>query len=192
MQIKTHIGVSVDGYISSADGLPAILSMPGFEGNASYGHPEFIADCHAVVMGRNTFEPALSAPSWPWPGLRVFVLTTRPLPEGTPAGVVAAADPAKLLDLMRAADLPGDVHLIGGQQAIAAFRGIGALGSLGVVTLPILLGDGVRLTPPASDPQFLRLGSSRTFPDGAVEHIYTLTADQPLTARNKEIAQWTP
>src|SRR5487761_874489 len=150
MQIKTHIGVSVDGFISSADGLPAILSMPGFEGDRSYGHPEFIAGCSAVVMGRTNFEPALGAPDWPWPGLRVFVLTTRPLPEGTPADVVAAASPAKLLDLMRAANPSADVHLVGGQQTIAAFRAIGALDYLGVVTLPILLGDGVRLTPASS------------------------------------------
>jgi dihydrofolate reductase len=177
MQIRTHIGVSVDGFISSADGLPAILAMPGFASGVSHGHPEFIADCSAVVMGRTTFEPALGSPDWPWPDLQVFVLTKRPLPEGTPADVVSAADPSTLLKLMRSANLPGDVHLVGGQQTIQAFRDIGALASLGIVLLPILLGDGVRLTPPGSAAQPLHLESSRAFPDGSVEHSYSPAAE---------------
>jgi dihydrofolate reductase len=104
------------------------------------------------------------------------VLTSQPLPSGTPADVVTAAKPAELLDLMRERDFTGDVHLVGGQQTIEAFRGIDALDVLGIVTLPILLCEGTRLTPPAGDQQFLRLESTRTFPDGAVEQIYTLAA----------------
>lgn len=176
MRIKTHIGVSLDGFITSADGLPAVLTMPTFETGRSHGLPDFLAQCGAVVMGRNTFEPAVGSPTWPWPGLRVFVLTTRPLPAGTPEHVVSAPSPEKLLELMRAADFDGDVHLVGGQRTIDAFRGIGALDSFGVVLLPILLGDGMRLTPAGSAPQHLRLESSRTLEDGSVEHSYTLAA----------------
>src|SRR6266568_6613922 len=40
--------------------------------------------CDTVVMGRTTFLPALGAPSWPWPGLQVYVLTSHPLPAHTP------------------------------------------------------------------------------------------------------------
>ena len=54
-------------------------------------------------MGRNTFLPALGAGQWPWPGLQVYVLTTRPLPDRHPADVIAAPDPAALpLRLLRA------------------------------------------------------------------------------------------
>ncbi len=173
MKIKTHIGVSLDGYISTPDGWPAILTSPDFASGTSHGHPEFIADCGAVVMGRNTFEPALGSPSWPWPGLQVFVLTSRPLPSNAPSDVVSAGTPEELLELMRDADFDGDVHLVGGQQTIEAFRSIGALDSLGLVVLPILIGGGVRLTPEGSAQEPFRLESSRTFPDGSVEHIYS-------------------
>jgi dihydrofolate reductase len=173
MRIRTHIAVSVDGFIASPDGLPTILTAPDFESGLSHGHPEFIADCGAVVMGRTTFEPAAGSPHWPWPNLRVFVLTSRPLPEGTPAEVVSAADPAELLRLMRDADFAGDVHVVGGQQTIQAFRDIDALDELGVVVMPILLGDGLRLTPDKSKTTPLRLTGTRTFPDGSVEHLYT-------------------
>jgi dihydrofolate reductase len=149
MRIKTHIGVSLDGHISTPDGWPAILTSPDFESGRSHGHPEFIAGCGAVVMGRNTFEPAVGS-----------------------SHLVAADKPAELLELMRAADFTGDVHLVGGQRTIDAFREIGALDSFGVVTLPILLGDGTRLTPLGSVRESLVLESSRTFGDGSVEHIY--------------------
>lgn len=172
MKIKTHIGVSLDGFISTADGYPAILASPEFGPGTSHGHPEFIADCGAVVMGRTTFEPALGSPTWPWPDLRVFVLTSRPLPANAPSDVVSAGTPEELLELMHGADFDGDVHLVGGQQTIQAFRGIGALDSLGVIILPILIGDGVRLTPAGSETELFHLASSRTFPDGSVEHTY--------------------
>jgi hypothetical protein len=61
---------------------------------------------------------------------------------------------------------------IAGPDGWPAIRGIGALDSFGVVTLPILLGDGMLLTPPGSARQPLALESSRTFPDGSVEHVY--------------------
>jgi hypothetical protein len=62
------MGVSADGYVSTDDGVPALAIMPGFESGVSPGFPEFIQGCDAVVMGRNTFVPALGAPQWPWPG----------------------------------------------------------------------------------------------------------------------------
>lgn len=176
MQIRTHIGVSVDGFVAARDGRPALLSMPDFAPGRSHGLPEFIAGCGAVAMGRTTLEPALGAPGWPWPGLAVYVLTSRPLPPGLPVEVTTAPSAARLLELMRAGDFDGDVHLVGGPRTIAAFREIGALGRLEVVVLPILLGDGVPLSPPGSPPLRMTLESQRSFPDGAVELAYSPAA----------------
>lgn len=52
MQIKTHLGVSVDGYISTPEGWPVLLSMPRFAGRTSHGLPEFLVGCRAALMGR--------------------------------------------------------------------------------------------------------------------------------------------
>lgn len=172
MRIRTHLGVSVDGFVASADGRPTLLSMPDFVPGESHGYPEFIVDCDAVVMGRTTFDPALAAPSWPWSGLQVYVLSSRALPSGLPAEVTSAPTASELLELMRARGSDGDVHLVGGPRTIQAFREIGALGRLEVVVLPILLGDGVPLSPRGSAPLRLGLESQRMLPGGSVELAY--------------------
>jgi dihydrofolate reductase len=124
-------------------------------------------------MGRATFEPALDAPNWPWPGLDVFVLTSTPLPAGAPAEIVTGADPAALLERMREADFDGDVHLIGGPRTVAAFLSIGALDELGIVMLPLIAGGGVPFSDSGIETRRLELRSHRAFPDGAVELLYS-------------------
>jgi dihydrofolate reductase len=174
LQIRTHIGVSVDGFVATQDGRPALLSMPDFVPGVSHGHPEFIADCRAVLMGRTTFDPAVSAPSWPWPGLAVYVLTSRALPSGLPGEVISAPTASELLERMLRDGVSGDVHLVGGPRTIQAFGEIGALDRLEVVVLPILLGDGIPLSPRGSRPTRLAPPSQRTLPGGSVELAYAL------------------
>ena len=174
MQIRTHIGVSVDGFVATPDGRPALLSMPDFVRGISHGHPEFIANCRAVLMGRTTFDPAVGAPSWPWPGLTVYVLTSTALPSGLPGEVVSASTASELLERIHRDGVSGDVHLVGGPRTIQAFREIGALDRLEVVVLPILLGDGIPLSPPGSTPTRLAPPSQRTLPGGSVELAYAL------------------
>jgi dihydrofolate reductase len=174
MRIRTHIGISVDGFVATPDGLPVLLSMPEFAGRESYGLPELLETTGAALMGRTTFEPALDAPNWPWPGLEVFVLTSTPLPAGAPPEIVTESDPAALLERMRAADFEGDVHLIGGPKTVRAFHSIGALDELGVILLPLLAGSGVPISRSGMEMERLTLESERRFPDGAVELLYSV------------------
>jgi dihydrofolate reductase len=174
MLIKSRMGISTDGFVATPDGWPALVTAPDFVPAVSHGFPEFIEGCDAVVMGRNTFMAGVSAPDWPWKGLQAFVLTSRPLPDNTPAGVVAAeGGPAGLLEQLRNRGSDGDVHLVGGPRTIQAFRDLGALDRLELVVLPILLGAGVPLSPEGTAPLPLRLDSTRRFPDGSVELAYT-------------------
>lgn len=73
---------------------------------------------------------------------------------------------------MRAANRGGDVHLVGGPRTIETFRALGALDKLGLLVIPILLGDGMRLTPTVSTDTELVLESERALPGGSVEIIY--------------------
>jgi dihydrofolate reductase len=164
--------MSLDGYVTTADGRPVQLADPSFVPGKSHGFPEFQKSCEAVLMGRTTFEPALGADRWPWPDLDVFVIASE-RPAGTPDDVVTDSDPQRLLEQIRSANKGRDVHLVGGPRTIETFRALGALDKLGLLVLPVLVGDGgMRLTPAVSSETELTLETEHTLPEGAVEIVY--------------------
>jgi dihydrofolate reductase len=77
-----------------------------------------------------------------------LVLTSKPLPKGTPSHVTAAGTAQELVSRMESAGITGDVHLVGGPKTIQAFREIGALAEIGLVLVPLFQGSGLPLAPP--------------------------------------------
>jgi dihydrofolate reductase len=170
MEIRTRMCISLDGNVTTPDGWPVQLADPSFSPEA-YGFAEFQERCEAVLMGRTTFEPALGADRWPWPGLDVFVLGSH-RPDDTPDDVVVDSDPGRLLEQIRARNTGRDVHLVGGPRTIETFRSIGALDKLGLLVVPALTGEGMRLTPHVGTGTRLTIESARTLPNGVVELVY--------------------
>ena len=163
MQIVTRFSMSADGYVTTPDGWPALTADPAFASGQSHGFPEFQQTLDAVLMGRTTFEPALTAERWPWPNLDVFVLGSH-RPAGTPEHVVVESDPKRLLEQVRAANRGKDVHLVGGPRTIETFRALGALDELGLLVVPVLLGAGMRLTDSVDPGAQLTLERERSLP----------------------------
>jgi dihydrofolate reductase len=173
MQILSRVCMSADGNVTTPDGWPPQVVDPAHVPGLSHGIPEFLQSCEAALMGRTTFEPALTNDRWPWPNLDVFVLGSH-RPAGTPEHVTVDSDPVRLLEKMRAANGGGDVHLIGGPTTIETFRALGALDKLELVVLPILVGGGMRLTPTLDPSTGLTFESSRAINGGSVEIVYTV------------------
>jgi len=123
-------------------------------------------------MGRTTFEPALGSDRWPWPNPDVFVLGADVPTEAVRVPIVTDSDPIRLLEKLRASNRGQDVHLVGGPRTIETFRQLGALDKLGLLVLPLMLGDGMRLTPAVSSDASLTLESARALPEGSVETVY--------------------
>jgi dihydrofolate reductase len=189
MQIRARMSISADGYVTTPSGWPALTADPAFVSGTSHGFPEFIEGCEAALMGRTTFEPALTNDRWPWPNLNVYMLGSK-RPSGTPDHVVSDSDPARLLDKLRAANQGGDVHLVGGPRTLATFHALGALDKLELVVLPLLLGAGMQLTPSLSPDTGLTFERERALPGGSVEIVYALTGSaSALPARD---AGWSP
>ena len=172
MRILTRMRVSLDGYVTTPDGWPVQVADPSWSPEA-FGFVDFQKSLDAVLIGRTTFEPAIGADRWPWPGLDVFVLGSR-RPEGTPDHIVVDSDPARLVELVREASKGGDIHLVGGPKTIEAFRQLGALDRLGLIVLPLLVGSGLQLTPAIDKDTALKLESERVLSTGAVELEYSL------------------
>jgi dihydrofolate reductase len=171
MKIRTRMCLSLDGYISNADGLPVQLSDTEFDPEA-YGLVELQNGSDAVLMGHTTLMPALEvADQWPWSDVDVFVLASD-RPEGTPDDVVVEHDPERLLEQVREANKGGDVHLIGGPTTIETYRKLGAIDEFGLIVLPIFAGGKMQLTPAIQTDERLQLQSQRALPGGAVEILY--------------------
>ena len=173
MQIRARMAISADGYVSTPSGWPSHTADPAFVSGESHGIREFLESCEAALMGRTTFEPALTNPRWPWPNLSVFVLGSH-RPSGTPDHVVTDSDPRRLLEKIRTANRGGDVHLVGGPRTIETYRALGALDWLHLVVLRILLGDGLRLTPSLSVDAGLTFERELAVPGGSVEIVYAV------------------
>jgi dihydrofolate reductase len=177
MKIRARMSTSIDGYVTTPTGWPALTADPAFVSGQSHGIREFLDGCEAALMGRVTFEPALNNDRWPWPDLDVFVLTSR-RPESTPDHVVTDSDPERLLEHVRERNRGGDVHLIGGPTTIETYRQLGALDRLELVVVPLLFGSGLQLTPAISADAGLEHVSTRSLPGGSVEIVYATHADR--------------
>lgn len=175
MRIRARLCMSADGYITTPNGWPPQVVDP-VHGHGSHGMVEFLKTCEAALMGRTTFEPALTNEWWPWPDLQVFVLGSH-RPEDTPDHVTVESDPVRLLAAMRAANQGGDVHLVGGPRTIETFRALGALDELSLVVVPFVLGGGMRLTDAVSVELGLELESTRPLGGGGVEIVYRVRPD---------------
>lgn len=172
MLIRSYIGMSVDGFVATPDGVPAWGERFDLR---NYGYDEFVSRIGVIVMGRIAFERTLEFEAWPWPGMTVHVLTSRPLPMNAPAGVTAwHAGPTALLAHLLAANLSGDVWVFGGPKTVRTFRELGAIDQLELYLLPVMLGDGIPLFVNGGMPQSLRLERHRVFPDSTVGLVYSL------------------
>jgi len=189
MEIRACMSTSADGYVTTPGGWPALTADPAFVSGESHGIRDFLSGCEAALMGRTTFEPALTNERWPWPDLNVFMLGSH-RPSGTPDHVITDSDPARLLEKLRETNRGGDVHLVGGPRTIETFRVLGALDKLELVVLPLLLGAGMRLTPSLNPETGLTFERERALPGGSVEIVYTVNG----SAGDSQVrsADWSP
>jgi len=167
--IRGYVAQSLDGYIATRDhGLDWLPPIDGFQ--ASYD--AFLATVATVVMGRSTFDVVAGFDPWPYPGRRCLVVTSRPLATAID-GVAAWRDgvPA-LVRHLRALD-DGDVWIVGGGGLQSALLDAGALDTLEVFVMPLLLGDGIPLWPPGGATHRASLVAAEPAAEGAVRALYS-------------------
>jgi dihydrofolate reductase len=170
VQCSVFIGASLDGFIARKDGgidWLSIVERPGED----YGYQKFHDSIDAIIVGRNTYETALSFPGWPYAGKRCVVLTHQArqprhdeeFSSGPPGALVArlAAEGVK-----RA--------YVDGGAVVQQFLAAGLVSDLTVSILPILLGEGIRLFGATGRDLPLRLVQSRAFESGLVQLEYHL------------------
>lgn len=168
---RLYMAQSLDGFVADAEGGVDWLDAfdDGEDEAVDYGTDGFMDEVDALVMGRATFDQITGFDVWPYEGKRVFVLTSSPITD-PPEGVEATSDAAGMI-----AELRGEaarVWIVGGPAAVLAMRSLGALDTVELFVMPILLGTGVPLFGDEAEPLPLNLKSSHAYPNGVVQLVY--------------------
>jgi dihydrofolate reductase len=75
---SVFIATSLDGFIARTNGdLDWLPGNDGESGSDDYGFGDFFASIDTLVIGRKTYEVALTFKEWPYRGKRVVVLSSR-------------------------------------------------------------------------------------------------------------------
>ncbi|MEG3845981.1 dihydrofolate reductase family protein [Microcoleus sp. herbarium19] len=179
MKATVYIATSIDGFIARQNGeIDWLPSGEDVEGGEDYGYQEFIDSVDALVMGRNTYELALSFDSWPYGAKPVFVLSSRKVDIPNDIAETFESICAPPREVVRYLSERGFKHLyIDGGKTIQAFLREGLIQQLIITKVPILIGTGIPLF--GSLPHDVRLHhlETRQFENGLVQSKYEVIGD---------------
>jgi dihydrofolate reductase len=178
VKASVFVGTSLDGFIARADGAFDFLDAAGTEPEP-HGYEEFFATVDAMVIGRKTYETALSFPYWPYGTKPVFVLSSATLAPSPPGAVVErlSGPPA---DIIATLEHRGFTHLyVDGGQTIHEFLRAGLIDRLIITRVPVLIGTGISLFGELDRDVLLRHVTTRAFASGLVQSEYAVVARSP-------------
>lgn len=179
MPIKTcvFIATSLDGFISRLDGSIDWLN----EANAlvpegeDLGYQAFMEKIDALVLGRNTFEQALTFGQWTYGEKKVIVLSRKgaKIPQALNQTVsVSAEEPAMLLKRLSSSCIH-QVYVDGG-QTIQSFLRDGLIDEITITVIPFLLGSGKPLFGSLPSDVALTHVFTKSYPFGFVQSKYLI------------------
>lgn len=174
MPTTVFIATSVDGFIARENG--SIDWLPGEDesvGGEDYGYHAFLNSVDAIVMGRHTYELALSFDSWPYGEKPVIILTSRTVEIPQPlAGTVESMSAAPREVVRRLAERGWQYLYIDGGKTIQRFLSEGLIHRVIMTKVPILIGSGIPLFGPLPHDVRLRHLETRQFENGLVQSHY--------------------
>lgn len=175
-QPEVFIATSLDGMIARGDGdIGWLVGRPVPEGE-DFGYAAFMDGIGALVMGRESFDKALTFPEWPYP-VPVVVMSRTPATVTIPRHLtgrvrVTDAAPEAILSELGAQGV-GRVYVDGG-QIVRAFLAKGLIRRMIVTVIPVLLGEGRPLFGHGAGDIDLTLVGVRHWPNGFVQLEYSL------------------
>jgi len=171
MQASVYIATSLDGFIARVNGDIDWLAGGGSaDGGEDYGYQEFLETIDVLVMGRHTYEKALTFAAWPYGSTPVVVLSSTQvyIPQHLAASVESMSCAPG--ELVRRLSGRGARHLyVDGGKTIQGFLEAGLLQQLIITRIPMLIGSGIPLFGPLTHDIRLRHIETRQFANGLVQ-----------------------
>ena len=172
LKCSVFIASSLDGYIARPDGGIDWLAGAA-EKNEDYGYHNFFNSIDCLVIGRKTYETALTFDTWPYSGKKVFVLTgnLKSVSNSLTHNVRSVSPPAS--EVVEKVTALGCRHAyIDGGKTIQTFLADGCIDEMTITTIPILIGDGIRLFGKLNGDVKLKHLETKTYANGFVQTRY--------------------
>ena len=130
-----------------------------------------------VLMGRKTYEAAVSLGTRVYPGVMNYVFSRTIVPEAFPEVTVVADDAVAFVRNLKRQPGAG-ICLLGGGELARSLMNADLIDELGVNIQPVILGSGIPLLPGASRRHSLRLIESRRIAGDSVYILYRVERGQ--------------
>lgn len=174
VKCSVFIATSLDGFIARKNGdLDWLPGSDGEAGGEDYGFSEFFASIDTLVMGRKTYELALTFKEWPYRGKNVIVLSSgfpeepKSLNEGVKG---TSSSPADLIQRLASS---GSEHVyIDGGKTIQSYLQAGLVHDITITRIPVLIGEGISLFGSLAHDIQLQHISTRAYESGFVQSKY--------------------
>lgn len=177
IKCSVFIATSLDGFIARKNGeLDWLPGSDGEAGSEDYGFKEFYDSIDTLVMGRNTYELALTFKEWPYRGKHVVVLSSGfpKMPKKLSEGVEGTSmSPKELIHRLASS---GSAHVyVDAGKTIQSFLQANLIQEMTITRIPILIGEGISLFGPLAHDINLQHISTRAFESGFVRSKYKVT-----------------
>lgn len=148
-KVILNLAVSVDGYIARNDGSVKWLDSLETDGS-DLGFSKFLDSCDSIIMGRSSYETTmrLGNNEWPFKHHQSYVFTSKSLVDNEYITFLST-DPQKLI-LSLQKKKGKNIWLFGGSKFIESIRNCDLVDEYIITTIPVLLGEGIKLFLPSS------------------------------------------
>lgn len=168
-----YIGASVDGFIAAPD--DDITWMEQYN-DVDYGYKEFEASIGLVILGRKAYDVGIDN-GWGWPHPVPGIILSEDTPKMVPEGAELTFKKGDITQILAEAKKCTDKNIwIGGGGYVAQeFLKAGLLDEIVLCTIPIILGDGIRLFDKVGRRIELTLVSSKNYDKGLTISTYKVS-----------------
>lgn len=166
-RVALYMATSLDGYIAGPGG-----DLSWRFDDADHARAAFYARADLLLMGRRTYETALSCATWPYAGRKVVVFSRRgDLVVASPDTVATAREPGHVIAELRARE-GASIWVVGGGEIAQACLDADAVDDVILAVHPLLLGCGTRFAASTARRTPLALVAERRFPSGLIQLAY--------------------
>src|SRR5688500_17701406 len=178
-KVKYFVANSLDNYIARKDGSVDWLFMDGTD----YGMNEFFGSIDAVLLGRKTYEFALSQNPKPRKsksqskkpksdsGMKSYVFSRTIKEDPEDEAIIISENAGEFVRKMKA-EAGKDIWLMGGGELVRSLLAENVVDEISMNIHPILLGSGIPLIPEIGKQIDLELLACKAHKNGCVQVTY--------------------